>query len=208
MRPKLLDLYCAAGGAATGYHRAGFDVTGVDLEPQPRFPFPFIQGDAIAFLLAHGHEYDAIHASPPCQAYSEATPLRYRAILPRLIAPTRDALFAVGKPFVIENVKGARQELHDPVMLCGTMFDLPIWRHRYFETGMFHLVVPGECRHTGPPVTLHTGSNTRKVRGNTTTAQMAAAMGIDWMRKTDLFEALPPAYTEHIGKQLLAILGR
>jgi DNA (cytosine-5)-methyltransferase 1 len=130
---KLLDTYCGAGGCAVGYHRAGFEVVGVDINPQPRFPFEFHQGDAIEYIREHGHEFDVIHASPPCQRFSEATPMERRDKHPDLIAPTREAMQATGKPYVIENVENARAELANPVKLCGTMFGLPIWRHRYFE---------------------------------------------------------------------------
>jgi DNA (cytosine-5)-methyltransferase 1 len=203
MRPRLLDLFCGAGGAAMGYHRAGFDVTGVDRAPQKRFPFRFIQGDALAYLREHGHEYDAIVASPPCQAYSQATPLHHREVLPRLIAPTRDLLMELGKPYVIENVENARAELRDPVMLCGTMFGMPVWRHRYFECGGFALTVTGKCSHDAPPVTIHSGSHTRKLRGNTGVVAMREAMGIDWMTGKELYEAIPPAYTEFVGRALM-----
>ena len=204
-RPRLLDLFCCQGGAAMGYHRAGFEVVGVDIAPQPRFPFSFVRADALEYLRQHGHEYDLIHASPPCQAYSEATPLRHRERLPRLIAPVRDLLLALGQPYIIENVAGARAELRDPLMLCGTMFGLPVWRHRYFElgNGVDVAQLPPACRHNGPPVTLHSGSNTRKVRGNTTTKQAAEAMGIDWMTLGGLQESIPPAYTKWLGGQVL-----
>jgi DNA (cytosine-5)-methyltransferase 1 len=203
MRPRLLDLFCGQGGAGMGYHRAGFEVTGVDLSPQPRYPFAFIQADALDYLAAHGHEYDVIHASPPCQGYSEATPIRIRHTLPRLIAPTREAGARAGKPYIIENVEGARRELRDPLMLCGTMFGLPVWRHRYFETVGFSPVAPSPCDHRGRPVTIHCGSNTRKTRGVTTAAEARAALGIDWMTLAGLYESIPPAYTEYLGRQLL-----
>lgn len=107
-RPRLLDLFCGAGGAAMGYHRAGFDVVGVDIKPQKHYPFEFHQGDALEYVAAHGHEYDVIHASPPCQGYSEETPLEYRGNHPRMIGAVRDALQKIGKPYIIENVDGAR----------------------------------------------------------------------------------------------------
>ncbi len=138
---RLLDLFCGAGGAAMGYHRAGFDVVGVDIEPQPRYPFEFHQADALEFLAAHGHEYDAIHASPPCQAHSVITK-RWKGRSeqhPQLIAPIRTLLNAIGKPYTIENVVGARAYLRKPLMLCGTMFGLEtpqgnqLQRHRLFE---------------------------------------------------------------------------
>src|SRR5690606_31607000 len=122
---RLLDLFCCEGGAAVGYHRAGFDVVGVDLEGKfaKRYPFEFHQGDALEFVKERGHEFDAIHASPPCQGYSRGNAGR-ETKWPKLIPATRDALAATGKPYVIENVKDAGPEMVDPVGLCGCMFDL------------------------------------------------------------------------------------
>ncbi len=207
-KPRLLDLFSGAGGAAMGYHRAGFDVTGVDCVRQPRYPFPFVQADALEYVARHGHEYDAIHASPPCQGYSEATPIAIRERLPKLIPVTRQLLAGSGKPYVIENVEGARRELRSPVMLCGTMFGLRVWRHRYFETAPFWCLSPAACCHKGRPVTLHTGSNTRATRDCTGVAEARAAMGIDWMAKDELWEAIPPVYAEFIGRQLLQAVER
>ena len=134
MKPRLLDLFCGAGGAGMGYHRAGFDVVGVDLNPQPRYPFEFHQADALDYAREHGREFDAIHASPPCQAYSLASRqwrIRGRKY-PVLIAKTRELLNAMAKPFVIENVPGA--PLINPTVLYGTMFGLMTMRPRLFET--------------------------------------------------------------------------
>lgn len=135
-RPRLLDLFCGAGGAAMGYHRAGFEVVGVDIKPQPRYPFEFIQYDALGFVASHGKEFDAIHASPPCHEYSTATRHRKnRGITyPDLLPGTQKALRGIGKPYVIENVPGAKALLSDPMLLCGGMFDLGVMRHRYFES--------------------------------------------------------------------------
>ena len=153
---RLLDLYCKAGGCSMGYSHAGFEVVGVDIEPQPRYPFEFVQADAIEYVTAHGHEFDAIHASPPCQRYSTMTKGRWQDRViehPDLIAPTREALKVVGKPYSLENVEGARKELVNPVMLCGTMFDLKtkggsqLRRHRYFELSFpINFLVP-PCQH-------------------------------------------------------------
>lgn len=108
MKPRLLDLFCGAGGAAAGYYRAGFEVVGVDLAPQPRFPFPFVQADALAHLADHGREFDAIHASPPCQAYSICGALpQCQRDYPRLLEPVRELLVASGRPWILENVVGA-----------------------------------------------------------------------------------------------------
>ncbi len=131
-RPRLLDLFCCQGGAGKGYDDVGFDVTGVDKDPQPRYPFRFVQADAIAFVLEHGAEFDFIHASPPCQFDSDCQRLQGNTH-PDLIHPTRAALETTGRPWVIENVGGAVPKLHAPVMLCGTMFHLATYRHRFLE---------------------------------------------------------------------------
>jgi len=223
---RLLDTYCGAGGCAMGYHRAGFDVVGVDIEPQPRYPFELIRADAIGYIQEHGHKYDVIHASPPCQRFSEATPMEHRGKHPDLIAPTREALQATGRPYVIENVENARANLHNPIKLCGTMFGLPIWRHRYFEVWppLFPLTPP--CNHNRRPITATINGKTRDVqipvlctgggdgrRANRKThrprgkvEEIRWAMGISWMLQRELTEAIPPAYTEWIGKQLLEVL--
>jgi DNA (cytosine-5)-methyltransferase 1 len=137
MKPRILDLFCGAGGASAGYARAGFDVVGVDLNPQPRYPFEFHQADALTFPL---DGFDAIHASPPCQAYSTMRRGLWKdREHPDLIAPIRDRLIGADVPYVIENVEGARRLLVNPVLLCGTMFGLgtkegnQLRRHRYFE---------------------------------------------------------------------------
>src|SRR5574337_283544 len=134
-KPRLLDLFCGAGGAAMGYSRAGFEVTGVDLNPQPHYPFPFIQADALDYVASHGWQYDAIHASPPCQHFSQVTP--DKAKHPDLIPITRYWLRTLGKPYIIENVGGARKALDNPFMLCGAQFGLKVYRHRFFESNVF-----------------------------------------------------------------------
>ena len=160
---RLLDLYCGAGGAAVGYHRAGFDeIVGVDIAPQPHYPFEFVQADALEFLADHGHEFDAIHASPPCQGYSimHNLPWLRGRDYPLLILPTIEMLEALGKPYVVENVMGARHgakglkkrglEAHGlkAGWLCGTMFGLPFYRHRLFATNWMWLA-PGHPKHQG-----------------------------------------------------------
>lgn len=201
-KPRLLDLFCGAGGAAMGYHRAGFRVVGVDINPQPRFPFEFHQADALTYPL---DGYDAIHASPPCQGYCTLNAINKREY-PLLIAPMRERLAAAGVPWVMENVKGAPMAFF--VELCGQHFGLNVFRHRIFETS--HLVFsPGRCDHRGLRATTSGGSVMavyRKQRG--TLAQWREAMGIDWMDKDEIAESIPPAYTEWIGRQLLAALGR
>ena len=143
---KLLDLFCGAGGAAMGYYRAGFDdITGVDNKPMPRYPFRFIQADALEYLAEHGHEYDVIHASPPCQRYTRAqNASKNSGAHPDLIEPIRNLLMLTKKLYVIENVIGA--PLIDPKVLCGLSFGLRVRRHRLFETNFFFLVPPDQCK--------------------------------------------------------------
>lgn len=214
-RPRLLDLFCGAGGSAVGYHRAGFDVVGVDIEPQPHYPFEFIRADALDTLRywmvrepdwANG--FDAIHASPPCQAFSVAAQSRRNAghEYPDLLGPTRELLEATGLPWVIENVPGAPMRID--FKLCGCMFGLELRRERWFETSWQGFALRPACTHFGPvpSVTGHgTPSWVRKQLGyNPTIAHYRAAMGIDWMNRDELSQAIPPAYTEFIGAQLLA----
>jgi DNA (cytosine-5)-methyltransferase 1 len=227
MRPRLLDLFCGAGGAAMGYHRAGFDVTGVDIKPQKHYPFPFILGDALEYVQEYGKEYDAIHASPPCQAYCDLRKMWNSREHPDLVGPTREALSSTGKPYIIENVPGA--PLRASVMLCGTMFGLgcdgaELWRHRYFET-TFNLPLTQPCQHYqgGKVIGVYGGhgrdrrrvvgvygssggSSTRDGTQQFSTAERREAMGIDWMTGAELSQAIPPAYTEWIGKQLLKVV--
>jgi DNA (cytosine-5)-methyltransferase 1 len=203
--PRLLDLFCCAGGAAMGYHRAGFDVVGVDIEPQPRYPFTFVQADAMTFPL---DGFSAIHASPPCQDYSRA--FRHMAAgYPRLIGPVRERLAASGVPWVIENVEGAPLPSQDDlfgahgVMLCGTMFGLPIWWHRLFETP-FPVAAPRGCNHSVQPMNPHRAS---RPGGRTDERAWREAKGTPWMNRPEGREAIPPAYTEHIGRELIERVG-
>ena len=207
---RLLDLFCGAGGAAVGYHRAGFGkIVGVDHLPQPRYPFEFVQADALEYLADHGQEFDVIHASPPCQRFSVATPNGYKEKHPDMIKPIRQALIIIGRPYVIENVTGARRHLKTPVMLCGSMFGLSIFRHRWFEIYPRILLLTSPCRHDFAPVYV-TGSTGRAgcdfPRKDASIEQKREAMGIDWMVTDEIDQAIPPAYTEWIGKQLLRIL--
>ena len=236
-----------------GYHRAGFDeVVGVDIKPQKRYPFTFVQGDALEYLRAHGQEFDAIHASPPCQKYTTLRGMwNHKPDHPDLVDPTRDALEAIGKPWVIENVPGA--PLRALLMLCGTMFGLAtadgraeLRRHRYFELGFQLGVLQPHCQHGGPTVGVYGDGNGRDYRRNPVavigvygghgrdrrrkppktigvyghaggssarefaqqflTVERAQAMGIDWMTGDELSQAIPPAYTEFIGRQLISAL--
>jgi DNA (cytosine-5)-methyltransferase 1 len=211
-RPRLLDLFSCEGGAAMGYYRAGFDVVGVDIAPQPRFPFAFVQGDALEYVAKHGHEFDAIHASPPCQGYSVTQSIHGKAY-PMLIEDVRAALQATGRPYVIENVPGA--PLLNPVELCGVMFGLKVYRHRLFETNPFMLAPlhtphpPGSTTNSkGDYSSFAKGATHISVAGHNFSRQDAViAMEIDWMSKHGLAQAIPPAYTEYIGGYLMQALG-
>ncbi|MEU3520183.1 SAM-dependent methyltransferase [Streptomyces sp. NPDC006654] len=206
-RPRLLDLFCCQGGAAKGYDDAGFDVTGVDIAPQPRYPYRFVQADAIAYVREHGTEFDLIHASCPCQFYSDTQRLTGNTH-PDLIAPTRAALRATGRPYVIENVRGAVPHLHDPVLLCGAMFGLETYRHRYFETSGFTLTPPPHPEHTAPVAKMgrpippgHFGQFVGNFSG---VDHARRVMGVPWMNRDGIRECIPPAYTEFIGRTALA----
>ena len=203
MTPKLLDLFCCQGGAGMGYHRAGFEVTGVDLFPQPRYPFPFHQRDAVEFLRINGKRFDAVHASPPCQAFTNAQKLMGNEH-PELIDPVREVLLELGLPFVIENVPGA--PLESPFELCGAMFGLGTYRHRLFETN-FHVEVPDHPKHLARTTKMGRkpiDGEMMHVVGNFSGVEKAKqAMGIDWMNRDGLRESIPPAYTQHIGAYLM-----
>lgn len=214
-RPRLLDLFCCAGGAAVGYHRAGFEVVGVDNKPQPNYPYEFLETDALKLPPDFIASFDAIHASPPCQSYSDlAKRNRNGHMHPRLVEPTRRLLKKSGLPYIIENVEGA--PLMNPVVLCGTMFKrLRVIRHRLFESNI-PLEVPPHTRkhpkvHTLDKRKAHYGKTDEWVDfvqvtggGNSSVAAARDAMGIDWMTKGEINEAIPPAYTFFLGKQLLA----
>ena len=215
MKPRLLDLFCGAGGAAVGYHRAGFDVVGVDHVDQPRYPFAFTRADALnvfdpSFWVLGGlGDFAAIHASPPCQRWSSKT--RDPAAHPDLITPIRALLELTGLPYVIENVPKA--PLEGPI-LCGSSFGLGVQRHRRFETNWPLLVSP--CAHEAQPrrypVYDHGRHYTSRVApvygtgGGKARDDWAEAMGVDWMTDPELAEAIPPAYTELIGHQLMSHL--
>lgn len=200
---KALDLFCGAGGVSMGLHRAGFDVTGVDIKPQPRYPFGFIQDDAMTFPL---EGFDFIWASPPCQHYTQM--LNHgqtnRNTHPDLVAAVRDRLRANGRPYVIENVNGAPL-LAGSVMLCGEMFGLRVMRHRYFEAA-FALLAPTHPAHDkrGARRKDGDGGHYLRVYGHETgKGEWGEAMGIDWMKSPELAQAIPPAYSEFIGKAFL-----
>jgi len=225
MKPRLLDLFCKAGGAGKGYADAGFDVVGVDIEPQPNYPFEFHQADALDFmrgLLATREivgitprSFVVVHASPPCQAFTKYRNTGNVGAYPDLIAPVRAALKATGVPYVIENVEGA--PLENPVKLCGTGFGLDVRRHRLFESNVAMFGMP--CAHGRHAAKRFPGGRSKEQTGSSRGLARATvevgtwdiplevqqrAMGIDWMTLEELSEAIPPAYTEHIGGYLLA----
>lgn len=205
-RPRLLDLFCGAGGAAMGYHRAGFDVFGVDIRPQPNYPFDFHQADAMRWTL---DGFDAIHASPPCQAYSAISPGHG---YPDLYEAIRARLVATGVPWVIENVIGA--PYRSGFVLCGSMFDMRVRRHRNFETSFAVLAPACEHRRQGTPLGVYgdggPGKSTRPSGGGGTKAdrrQFGELMGMAWATPKEITQAIPPAYTEWLGRWLLDQLG-
>lgn len=217
---KLLDLFSGAGGAAYGYAQAGFEVVGVDINPQKNYPFRFIQADAIEFLAtADLSQFDVIHASPVCKAYTNCN-LSPKEKYPMQIADVRKLLQRSGKPYIIENVMGAKGHMRASLMLCGSMFGLPIQRHRLFEIGGTDLFImsPSSCDHRRATISIVGHSvwdsslpgTTRKdgrSRPDSVPVEIGhAAMGIDWMSKTELAQAIPPAYTRYIGTQLLHYL--
>jgi len=216
-KPKLLDLFCCAGGAGTGYSKAGFDVTGVDLSPQPNYPFPFIQADALKLKDSFLGSFDAIHASPPCQSYSDLAKRNKNADKwPRLIEPVREMLKNTRLPYIIENVEGA--PLISPMILCGTMFPtLRVLRHRLFETN-FPIEPPAHKPHPKVHTFDRRKSHFGKTNewkdfvqvtggGNCTLEAAKDAMGIQWkITKGEINESIPPAYTSFIGRKLIKLL--
>ncbi len=217
---RILDLFCCAGGAAKGYSLAGFEVVGVDKTPQPRYPYAFVKMDALMVLsiLLSGDfisdnrgrrwylsDFDAIHASPPCQKYTVAQNATKNADAhPDLVEPVRDLLQKTGKLYVIENVVGA--PLEDPKVLCGISFGLKVRRHRLFETNFYFLVPPDQCKNEEYYVIFGESIRSRrhgeKAGKKNYLAIGKEAMGIDWMTCAELSQAIPPAYTCFIGEQL------
>lgn len=210
-KPKLVDAFCGAGGAAMGYLRAGFDVVGVDIHPQPDYPGTFIQDDAIDYLKNHGHKYAVRHASPPCQASSALTKgtNQGREYL-NLIPETREILALIGGPSVMENVQGS--DLRRDMTLCGEMFGLGVLRHRYFELNGFPYTPPAHARHRGkvrgwrhgeyfdgPYLAVYGEGG-----GKGSVAEWQDAMDMHWTdNRKSIAEAIPPAYTELIGRQIM-----
>jgi DNA (cytosine-5)-methyltransferase 1 len=218
VKPALLDLFCGAGGCTRGYQQAGFYVVGVDNRPQPHYiGDEFYQADAFEFLETQDlTRFAAIHASPPCQVYSITRNLKTsRSNHPDLVAHTREKLQAIGLPFIIENVPGA--PLINPLMLCGSMFGLGVIRHRLFESNPVIWFAPMMCRHSRVLPMWWKSRRKALAQGKTfeyiTVAgksflmhEAKTAMGIDWMTREGIAQAIPPAYTEFIGRQLLPIV--
>jgi DNA (cytosine-5)-methyltransferase 1 len=214
---RCLDLFCCEGGACEGYQRAGMRVVGVDVKKQPKYPGEFVQADALDYALQHGAEFDFIHASPPCQGYSPHVsstdspwcPTKGKNE-PRLIEATRKVLRQIGKPWVMENVMGAQTTLQASLLLCGTMFGLPIARHRLFESSELIPMPPHpKCRNSAKAFAKKMGwdyrdmSCTGKGRRKGTAERWAQIMGVKHpMTQHGLAEAIPPAYTEFIGREI------
>jgi DNA (cytosine-5)-methyltransferase 1 len=208
--PRLLDLFCGAGGAAMGYYRAGFDVVGVDIIDQPNYPFRFIRADA---MDVNWRNFEAVHASPPCQAFTAARSMKGRDH-PDLLTPTRPRLQACGRPYVIENVPGA--PMRADLILTGCQFGLQtedgqLCRPRLFELGgwtAFDLMPP--CAHTKRriPVFGHNPNDAyhKRYGQGSPIAERREVMGIDWTNREELAQAIPPAFTEWIGLRLLEVL--
>ena len=219
MKPRLLDLFCGAGGCSVGYARAGFEVVGVDIAPQPNYPFEFVRMDALEYLdlwmfgLSYYESFQAIHASPPCQAYTTMNN-RHASNSPPLIAETRNLLGKTGLPYVIENVLGALPEMVQPYTLTGEMFGLRVHRPRLFETS-FQMMVPPRVTRQADPVAVYgkldgrrlwTRRDGSELRAPRQLEVAAAAMGVDWMTWDELRESIPPVYTEFVGAQILDLL--
>jgi DNA (cytosine-5)-methyltransferase 1 len=206
-RPRLLDLFCGAGGAAMGYHRAGFEVVGVDIAPQPHYPFEFRQGDAMEWPL---DGFDAVHASPPCQGFMGGrmsfNPYHRAKVHIDLLTPMRERLQSQSAPWIIENVPGAPMRVD--LVLCGSMFALPrLRRHRWFEVSFSIDRLAPPCRHEPNTLTICgkvRGNSSRWGKGNT--ADWRAAMGMDWANEREMSQAIPPAYTEWIGGVLIRLI--
>ncbi|KPG86497.1 DNA cytosine methyltransferase [Frigoribacterium sp. RIT-PI-h] len=222
IKPIMIDFFCCQGGASRGYYEAGFDVLGIDMDPQPRYPFPFLQMDAIKALknlnmgigltfrgqgrevTVYQEEVAARHGSPPCQAFTNAQKIQGNTH-PDLVAPTRELFEETGIPWVIENVPGA--PLRDPIMLCGPMFGLETYRHRLFESNI-DLTAPEHAAHTVPTTKMgripRDGEFMHVVGNFSGVERGREVMGMPWANRDGLREAIPPAYSEYVGRELIA----
>lgn len=216
--PRILDLFCCQGGMAMGYHNAGFEVVGWDLDGTAgdRYPFEFHQGNAIEVLrdLDYVRTFDAVHTSPPCQGYSTITPDQSK--WPLLIRPVRELLSAAGVPYVIENVEGARRDMVNPLRLCGSSFGLGVRRHRLFESNVMLYGRP--CEHKGHNAIGVYGDHPdsreflrpdgrRRGRKATSLHEASEALGgVEWMNWRGMAECVPPAFSEFIGRQILEVI--
>jgi DNA (cytosine-5)-methyltransferase 1 len=208
-RPLCIDLFCGAGGAAMGLYRAGFDLEGWDINPQPNYPFKFNQGNA---LEADLNSADLVWASPPCQAYTMATISHRKAgkVYPDLMAETRDKLVKSQKPYIIENTPGAPMRVN--IILCGSMFGLNVIRHRWFEYSFNCFLMVNPCQHPENPCCVVGHGTTSWARAKNggkchTIKEARKAMGIDWMTRQELSLAVPPAYSEYLGRAAMEALG-
>jgi DNA (cytosine-5)-methyltransferase 1 len=199
-RPLAIDLFCSAGGASMGLHRAGFDVVGVDIKPQPRYPFPFIQANALKPPVDLSR-FGLIWASPPCQAFTTARVIHGRSH-PNLIPATRRLLENSGVPFVIENVPGA--PLRVDLVLCASQFgERRLKRHRHFETSWHAADLRPPCNHANGELVSVFGHGGHIYHG---IADWRRVMGIDWMTRDELAQAIPPVYSEFIGRAALRFI--
>jgi len=206
---KLLDLYCCGGGAGHGYELAGLDVTGVDIEPQPKHRGKVVVADAIEYLREHYQEYDAIHASPPCQQYSTSS-MQFRLNgkeYPDLISITREELIKTGKPYIIENVPNS--PLINPIQLCGSMFGMRTYRHRLFESNM-PLVAPIHHKHSVKNAKMgrkaNEDENIQYVGHFSGLKEVRQMTGLNWLGTYELAQSIPPQYTEYLDKQVIEFL--
>lgn len=238
-KPRLLDTFCCAGGCSEGYRRAGFEPYGIDIEEQPHYPFPFLQMDALESLdrlikgggltFSNGatlylKDFVAIHASPPCQGYS--TTKNCSEVFgfqqhPLYLGDVRERLVVIGKPYVIENVSNAKyrkdklKEGLQAGFLCGTMFGMPFYRHRLFETSFFWMQ-PGHPKHNLVNAGSYGAMKDGKIVKSCSMALMhnlkiirdsaAFYFGTPWMNGDELTEAIPSIYTEYIGKYLMQVV--
>lgn len=215
----MLDAYCGAGGATRGYQEAGFRVVGVDVAHQANYPGIFVRADAIEYIKGYGHLFDAIHSSPPCQAHTTMSN-KHRGrgtaadLHVEMIAATRDAMNSTGKPWILENVHGAARHLRNPISLYGGSFGLRVHRPRFFESNVALIALPRKRavnpigvygRHHDGRL-LWRNQDGSELHCARTLEEAQTAMGIDWMTWDEITEAVPPAYTAYLGKQLLAVM--